>query len=364
MRVFYDGQIYTLHSTGGIIRYFNSIISRLPDDYCPILTSVYHSSRPYYPEHQNLKVFEFPQFRPYRVFKKVSTQYFRYITSSSSFDIAHPTYYSLMTGQGINNYTCPVILTVHDMIHELFPEYVDSNGQYADLKRRAISASQAILCVSQNTKKDLIERYFIPEERITVTYLASGIDSSLSYGSEVIPKKPYYLYVGSRAKYKNFDGLLIAFSKVASVNSEIILCVVGSAFNSDETKLINDLRLVNRIEHYGQIADRHLAKLYRCSIAFVYPSFYEGFGIPPLEAMSCGTAVVASNTSSLPEVVADAGLLFDPKAVHDLADILLLLLENSTERDRLVVKGYERIKAFSWDKTVAQTLGVYRALSN
>jgi len=123
------------------------------------------------------------------------------------------------------------------------------------------------------------------------------------------------------------------------------------------------LSLGKSIEHYGYASDCHLAKLYRCSVAFVYPSLYEGFGIPPLEAMSCGTAVVASNTSSIPEVVGDAGILFDPTSTSDLVDILLNLLENSSKRECLISKGLVRASMFSWDQTIAQTLEVYRSIT-
>jgi glycosyltransferase involved in cell wall biosynthesis len=248
------------------------------------------------------------------------------------------------------------------MIHELFAETMDPKGQVSEMKRKAILSAQSILCISENTKKDLLEVYPVPEEKVSVTHLASEINASLSHGSELVPSRPYYLYVGGRFGYKNFDGLLAAFAKAVSVRPEIVLCVVGSPFNETEEKLIADLKLTDHIEHYRHASDGHLSKLYRCSVAFVYPSLYEGFGIPPLEAMSCGTAVVASNCSSIPEVVGDAGLLFDPKSTTDLADILLLLLDNSVERDRLIDKGYERAKTFSWDKTAAQTINVYRSV--
>jgi glycosyltransferase involved in cell wall biosynthesis len=248
------------------------------------------------------------------------------------------------------------------MIHELFADQLDLSGHKTEEKRKAILAAQAVICISENTKKDLLERYSLPEEKVTVTYLASEIDASLSHGSEPVPSQPYYLYVGGRTSYKNFDGLLSAFAKVVSVRPEIKLCVVGLPFDETEEKLIADLKLTGHIEHYSYASDRLLAKLYRCSVAFVYPSLYEGFGIPPLEAMSCGTAVIASNCSSIPEVVGDAGILFDPKSTSDLADILLSLLDSPTERDRLIAKGHQRVKAFSWDKTVAQTLDVYRSV--
>ncbi|MCY7291410.1 MAG: glycosyltransferase family 4 protein, partial [Ferruginibacter sp.] len=212
-------------------------------------------------------------------------------------------------------------------------------------------------------KKDLLERYPLLENKVKVTYLAPGKNVSIAYGSEPVPSRPYYLYVGSRSSgYKNFDGLLSAFAKAVSVQPDLTLCVVGSPFNQIELKLIAEFKLANHIEHYSHPNDCHLAKLYRCSIALVYPSLYEGFGIPPLEAMSCGTVIIASNCSSIPEVVGDAGILFNPQAVLDLADILLSLLDNSLERDRLIAKGYQRAKMFSWDKTVAQTLDIYRSI--
>jgi len=365
MRILYDGQIYAIHKVGGINRYFANLISRLPQDFIPALTT-YQFQKVNYPTHLNLKTFFYNprwRFRPRPISRFLLEQYyFRAITSFNHFNLIHPTYYSLLTCQEMKQCKYPVVLTVHDMIHELFAEQMDANGKQAEEKRKAILAAQAIICVSENTKKDLLERYSLPEEKVTVTYLASALDATLSYGSEPVPSRPYYLYVGSRAKYKNFERLLAAFTKAASVQPDITLCIVGLPFNETEQKQIAELKLSDRIEHYTYASDTHLAKLYRCSVAFVYPSLYEGFGIPPLEAMSCGTAVVASNCSSIPEVVGDASILFEPESIGDLADILLSLLDSPTERARLIDKGYQRAKDFSWDKTVSQTLNVYRSV--
>lgn len=365
MRVFYDGQIYTIQNAGGINRYFANLITRLPEYFTPILT-ICESRELNYPVHPNLKIFFYKRlgFRPERVSYGLEKYYFRAVTALSRANIIHPTYYSLLTRQEINSYRCPVVLTVCDMIHERFSEQIGPIGHNAEEKQKAILAAQAIICISENTKKDLLERYPLLEGRVTVTYLASEIDASISHGSEPVPHQPYYLYVGSRSSYKNFNGLLAAFAKAISVQPGLILCVVGLPFNETEEKLITALKLTEHIHHYGYASDRHLAKLYRCSTAFVYPSLYEGFGIPLLEAMSCGTAVVASNCSSIPEVVGNAGLLFNPNATGDLADILLLLLDSPTERDRLIALGLQRTQMFSWDKTVAQTLDVYRSVSS
>ena len=182
-------------------------------------------------------------------------------------------------------------------------------------------------------------------------------------GDEQTPTQPYFLYVGSRAKtYKNFETLLLAFAAVVSVNPDILLCIVGSLFNEAEQRQIAELQLTDRIQHYKYASDTHLAKLYRCSVAFVYPSRYEGFGIPPLEAMACGTVVVAANSSSIPEVVGDAGILFDPMSVSDLADILIDLIDSPSQRERLIAKGGERHQLFSWEKTTTKTVTVYHSL--
>jgi glycosyltransferase involved in cell wall biosynthesis len=249
------------------------------------------------------------------------------------------------------------------MVHEILRAQNDPNGEQAEAKRKAILAADAIICVSENTRKDLLERYSIPEEKIRVIYQASDIDASLSYGPEQVPSRPYYLYVGSRAHYKNFDGLLRAFEKTVSVKPELTLCVVGSPFTAGESRLIGDLRLTTHVQHFRDVSDSHLAKLYRCSLALVYPSFYEGFGIPPLEAMSCATVAIVSNVSSLPEVVGDAGLMFDPNSVDELTEIMRELPDNPAIRESLIAKGLARARKFSWDRTVDETVEVYKAVS-
>jgi glycosyltransferase involved in cell wall biosynthesis len=363
MRILYDGQIYANQTAGGINRYFGNIIDRLPLDTYPTLSTTYRQNKLHYPSHPNLTLQEYRGFRPHRISHRVRARYFRWLHSRQTFDVLHPTYYDRLTQEPFSQTKTPLVITVYDMIHELFADTIDPEGYTIQLKREAIEAATAILCISESTKTDLLNYFPQVESKTSVTHLASEFSQDQSYGDEPVPAAPYFLYVGGRTKeYKNFDTLLIAFSKVASVNPDICLCVVGSPFNKDEQRQIAELKLADRIQHYQYASDTHLAKLYRCSVAFVYPSLYEGFGIPPLEAMACGTAVVAADSSSIPEVVGDAGILFQPKAVGDLADILLNLLDSPNERDRLIAKGFDRHKRFSWDKTAAQTVEVYRSV--
>jgi glycosyltransferase involved in cell wall biosynthesis len=364
MNILYDGQIYAMQKTGGINRYFSSVITRLSQDTYPTLTATHRQDKTDYPTHSNLQLQEFRGFRPHRISHRVREYYFRWVGNRQQFDIAHPTYYFLLTQQPFSRYTCPLVITIYDMIHELFADSI-APQEYPtiDAKQAAIQAADAIICISESTKRDLLKYYPEVESRVSVTYLASEFSGSWADGNELVPVRPYFLYVGGRTKaYKNFDTVLIAFAKAASVNPDILLCVVGASFNALEEQMITELGLGDRIQHYEYASDTHLAKLYRCSVAFVYPSLYEGFGIPPLEAMACGTVVVAANASSIPEVVGDAGILFEPKAVSDLADILLHLLDAPSERDRLISKGAQRNQLFSWDKTTEQTVKVYQSL--
>ncbi len=361
MRIFYDGFIYQEQVAGGINRYFANVIKRLPEECVPLLTTC-QSRAVNYPAHQNLRVFRFKRARPLRISYRMEKYFFRFVTSALDFDIAHPTYYSLLTRQDLSSYRRPLVLTVWDLTHELFPQYFADSAEVVDLKRKAVEAAQAIICISENTKKDLLERYQLPVERVHVTYLASEIDESLAYGPEPIPARPYFLYVGARQGYKNFQRLLAAFANIASQRPDVQLGIVGAPFSDEEARAVADLKLTGRISSYGHVSDSHLAKLYRCSLALVYPSLYEGFGIPPIEAMMCGTAVIAANSSSLPEVIGDAGLLFNPAATDELADLLLLLVDDPAERERLVTRGRARAQDFSWDRTAAQTLEVYRSV--
>lgn len=358
MNVLYDGNVYDWQAAGGINRYFANLIDGLPDDCFPTLTT-YQIRDVNWPRNPRLKLLRPKLFRPYRVARKLQQHYFNWMIGSGKYHIFHPTYYSSLVKRSWDSYDCPIVVTVYDMIHEKFADIMDPTGKHREEKRQAVMAAQAVLCISEHTKRDLLECYAVPESKITVTYLAADLNVTQAHGPEPVPQRPYFLYVGSRAPYKNFAGLLEALSKIA----ETALCVVGPALIGEEQQQIADLGLSGRIEYYGYASDAQLAKLYRCSLAFVYPSLYEGFGIPPLEAMQCETPVVAANTSSLPEVVGEAGLLFDPQRPTDLPEILRALANGSIAREKFIARGHERARQFTWNKTVASTVEVYRSLA-
>lgn len=367
MRILYDGFIYGWQSAGGINRYFENLINRLPETDTPLLmTPKVHPVN--FPIHANLSLIQFepPKHKLYQTFQTAvghrdERLFYSLQSVGQRFDLVHPTYYFRLSGRITGRYRKPVVLTIWDMIHERFPA-LDSSGEHSRRKPAAIEQADVLICISENTKRDLIECYKVPERKIVVTYLGSEIDSRMAFGTETVPERPYFLYVGSRAIYKNFDGFLRAFSKAKDALGDTAICVVGAPLTDIEKRLITDLRLSEQVEHYGYAADWHLAKLYRCSIGLVYPSRYEGFGIPPLEAMACGTAVITSNTSSLPEVVGDAGLMVNPESAEEIAAALVELRRNEAMRTELIEKGRERAKQFSWDKCATETFNVYKSI--
>lgn len=194
-------------------------------------------------------------------------------------------------------------------------ETLDVKGLFAEAQRRAFHGADALICISEKTRDDLLERYPALADRVHVTHLAASIDASISHGPEPVPPRPYFLHVGFRAGYKNFDLLLAAFARVAPACPDAVLCVVGAPLTDEEERRVVELGLAGRLELFEHPTDAHLAKLY------------------------------------------------DPRSVDELADILLMMLDSPSERGRLIERGVRRAQQFSWDATVAQTLEIYRSVA-
>lgn len=272
-------------------------------------------------------------------------------------DILHETYYSPSTVAPAKS---RIVLTVFDMIHELFPEHFPSWDPTRREKQMAVKRADHIICISENTRQDLIRVLGVEPEKTTVVHLGFALTSS-----DLAPispaRKPYLLFVGSRGGYKNFSNFLEAYASSQDLREALDLVAFGGGdFSSKEQSLMRHYGLNELQVRQISGGDEVLGALYKSAALFVYPSLYEGFGIPPLEAMSFDCLVACSNTSSIPEVVGDAAVLFDPHSVESISAALQAVLNNEELRSRLRAKGRERVRAFSWRTCAEQTLDVYR----
>ena len=263
----------------------------------------------------------------------------------------------------------PFIVTVHDLARCCFnfdPETI-SEKILLNLDIRYIKRASHIIADSQNTRKDLIEYLKIPIDRITVIY--PSVDHSIFKPCDVKPlDKPYILYVGSERPRKNLGRLFEAFTKLKTEFPELKLVKVGPSgrhkrFRRDTMRKSDSLGISRDIIFVDHIPELELAHYYSSAALLAYPSLYEGFGLPPLEAMACGCPVVTSNTSSLPEVVGEAGIMVNPYDTDSLSQAIRRVLTDDKLRNNMVRKGLEQAKKFSWEKTAEQTLEVYNKVA-
>lgn len=247
-----------------------------------------------------------------------------------------------------------IIITVHDFSWEIYPDFQPKERIRYFQKNLYSSAQKAhhIITGSNFTKQEIISRLHIKPENITVIY--HGINHTLFYPilSNREPLQHYILSVGSIEPRKNLKNLLLAYEMLDEpLRENYHLVLVGAAgWNNDEIMAL--MKKLERWVHYsGFVSDEKLASLYRDATLFVYPSLYEGFGIPPLEAMACGTAVLASNVASLPEACGDAAYYVNPTDVNAICDGIKILLKDESLRKQLCLKGLKRAQTFSWEKS-------------
>lgn len=269
-------------------------------------------------------------------------------------DLVHFTYFSrtLPRRSGVRE-----IMTVHDMTFELFPELFPANNPMVMLKKKMAQEVDGVICISENTKKDLLRFCDVPEERVRVIPHGNpmaGIISEKPANESV----PFILFVGQRDLYKDFNVLLDALAGSIACMEWQVIAFGGGDFTAKERIEINRRGLQGRVLHESG-SDGRLAGFYETAQVLVYPSRYEGFGLPPLEAMSRGCPVIVSDCSSLPEVVGNAGLYFKPNDAEELR-CRIESIGDPQERRRLINHGYEQARNFSWGKCAEETARFYR----
>jgi glycosyltransferase involved in cell wall biosynthesis len=352
MKILYDHQIFEAQKFGGISRYFYELIKRNND----CLFSIKFSENEYLLSENKYKNILLPNPRKKSFFRKQSNMDLsKEMIGRGEYDLFHPTYFDPYFLESIGSK--PFVLTVHDMINELFPEHYPLDEDMVFYKKELIKKAKRIIAVSNTTKRDLLRFYPFAKDKVDVVY--HGCSFEFNQPNKIQLPDNYLLYVGKRDVYKNFYFFVESIQSVLTENKDLYLLCTGPGFDKEELIYFEKLGLKNKILHF-YANDSNLSSFYMNARMFIYPSLYEGFGIPILEAYKSKCPVILSKTDAFIEVGADSSLFFDPKDPESLRDAVNLLLSKEAIRKDLIEKGSEVEKKFSWDISFDKTCEVYR----
>ena len=365
LQVMFDSQIFSLQVYGGISRYFHELIRHLskPEE-LRIDLSIRYSNNSYIPGNG---VFRHRHFFPNRRFPgkhELMEQLNMWseipIIRKQNFSVFHPTYYNPYFLDHIGKK--PFVLTVYDMIHERFEEVRKADRKTSERKRLLAGRASKIIAISRNTRDDLVKYFGINPRKIDVIHIGTSAVPDTAERCNMFLPPEYILFVGARTYYKNFQRFLRAVSPILHEDRRLeIVCAGGGKFTVDENRLFEQLCLAGRIQQYSA-PDLMLWSLYKNARVFVFPSLYEGFGIPAIEAFACGCPTAVSNTSSLPEIAGDAACYFDPLDESSIRRAVVQVIRDEDFRARLVQKGLERVRDFSWNQIAQETKKTYESV--
>jgi glycosyltransferase involved in cell wall biosynthesis len=363
MNVTYDHEIFIISKFGGASRYFVEMISRMAEKE-NVDASVFmgyfineYGLENFKDRFVNFKGKKYTEFKRSKMFAfHLDNFLFKSFLKGSNPDIYHTTYYKYLA----SSYKGKRIMTVLDMMHELMPTAFSKFDKSAEWKKEAVKKVDGIVSISHATKKDLMRIYNVPEEKIKVIHLANSMNTDVK--TERIVKEDYLLYVGGRWIYKNFRLLLDVFASTPYLKNNFkVVAYGGGKFSAEELEYMDKLGIKDKVI-FDTGPDEKLANYYKYASVFVYPSKYEGFGVPLLEAMYMDCPIVASNISSIPEIGGPACLYFNPDSPDDLKEKLEMILTKEDVRNDLLNKAKKWRKNFSWQKTTDETYDYYKQI--
>ena len=362
LRVLFDGDIFLRQRVGGVSRMFVELAKALPaEGIAPRIFAPWHINE-FLGE---LSPVRFPVGQR-RITGRAAIAAARRIPAAvtrlaARWDrarVVHQTYYPRQDGAPAK---APLVITIHDMIHELDLSF--AGDPVIGWKARAIARADWIACVSQHTRQDLVALFPDAAPKSSVVPLAAALPDATSASRP--QSRPYLLYVGERSRgYKNFGGALAAYASLRQVNHDFDLVTIGGGpFTAAEQALISEAKLSGRVRQFSA-ADAALAAWYRHAGCLIYPSTYEGFGIPPLEAMAAGCPVIALRCAAVPEVCGEAAGYADGPEPEALAAAIVRVLDDDSFAEALREAGRSRAAQFSWQRSAAEYAAIYRKLVN
>lgn len=362
LKIQFDHQAFSMQRYGGISRYFANIQKHLDKDGDFEYDRGLLFTNNHYLKDEKLPM---PEWlwralvkKDSKVFK-YSRSYSKYCIKNHQYDLFHPTYYNPYFLRFLKK---PFVLTVHDFIHELFPEYFLPSDHTAHYKAQLIKKADHIIAISQSTLNDLQAIYNVPDDKVSLVY--HGFEPTVvADGNIRNANSDYILYVGDRSAYKNFFKWLTAVAPLLVKNKLKVVCAGGGGFTPTEQEFIARLNIGDLISQ-TTATEQQLANLYAGALFFAYPSLYEGFGFPVLEAFANNCPVVLSNTSCFKEVGGDAVSYFDPHSVESMRAVMEQMIDNNESLDANAALGKAQLAKFPIEKCMQQTVDVYRKVIN
>ena len=365
MRILYDHQLFSLQNVGGASRYHYELmryLATIPDVASEIFLGVNQTTYPF------LQLSS-PRTSVLGVRAPLPRGMVCYLLNEAlenaispfrgKVDVYHPTYYRCLPMVRSRR----IVATHHDCTHERFPHLFPDVKKVLWARKKLFPEMDAIICVSESARNDLVEFYDVDPAKTRVIYHGVSPLTRCPGAAKTLHeqlRREYLLYVGIRASFKNFNGLLRAFYETGLKDSMDLLVLGGGPLTADEKDLIAEWKMSDSVISMPRVSDGLLAEAYAGARLFVYPSWNEGFGFPPLEAMTLGCPVLATNRSSVPEICHDAPFYFDPADQESFNDALLRAVHDEDDRKQAVERGRKVVAKYSWERCGQETLALYR----
>ena len=361
MKILYDNEIFGLQSVGGASNYFANLITRLQESGNQIIFPHLYTNNIYI---KDINCTNFPQakfFLSKYYYRLINNKFSKKIIYSGQYDIFHHTYYDTYFLDKFKK-SSRLVITIHDMVHERYPELNKFGKIITNNKKKLVARADKIIVISQKTKDDLCKFFSVDEKKISIIYHGRNFDEiSIKHPPLNYLPDEYLLFVGTRSGYKNFDWMVKNLAKTL-LSRNITLVCIGSPFTSQELGLINYLGIPRLVKHCLVKDTVTLQNIYANAQIFIYPSLYEGFGMPILEAYAAKVPVLLTNASCFPEIAGSGAMYFQPHDPDDFSNKVNLILDSKDLSLKLTNAGLSRLKDFSWAKCVTETAKAYQEI--